>query len=127
MSSIAVENVQKLGYEAISHEAIRDAVAALDAARATADEAKKTHVQLEQELPNAQQQDAAADERLRAEGKPKLKGRPATQAGKRGSRTPSMSGGSASLPLIAPGASWRPRSTSMAPPGPQKLTLTCRP
>ena len=84
MSSIAVENVQKLGYEAISHEAIRDAVAALDAARATADEAKKTHVQLEQELPNAQQQDAAADERLRAEGKPKLKGRPATQAAEKG-------------------------------------------
>jgi hypothetical protein len=84
VNGIAVENVQKLPYEAISNEPIRDAAAAYSAARAAADEAKKTHVQLEQELPNAHQEDAAADERLRAEGKPKLKGRPATQAAERG-------------------------------------------
>jgi hypothetical protein len=82
--SIAIENVQQLPYEAISNQAVSSAVAALSAARVAADEAKKTHVQLEQELPNAHQEDAAADERLRAEGKPRLKGRPATQAAEKG-------------------------------------------
>lgn len=80
--SIAIENLPS--YEQISSEPIRSAVAALSAAKGAADEAKKTHIQLEQELPNAHQQDAAADERLRAEGKPKLKGRPATQAAEKG-------------------------------------------
>lgn len=72
--------IEKLPYEAISCEPIRRAAAALSAAKAAAHEARKTHVQLTQELPNAHLEDARADELARAEGKPKLKGRPATQA-----------------------------------------------
>jgi hypothetical protein len=81
---ITVEHVEKLGYEAISCEPIRQAAAAFSAAKVAAEEARKTHVQLGQELPNAQQEDAREDERLRAEGKPKLKGRPATLAAEKG-------------------------------------------
>jgi hypothetical protein len=66
-------------YTEIDHPAIREAAAAWDAAKATLDSAKKSHVALEQELPQAQEDDAAADALLRSEGKPKLKGRPATQ------------------------------------------------
>lgn len=67
-------------YVEIDNGPIREAAAAWDAAKAALDESKKTLVQLEQELPNAHLEDARADERLRAEGKAKLKGRPATQA-----------------------------------------------
>lgn len=80
--SIAIENLP--AYEQIANEPVRDAAAAFSAARAAADEAKKTCVQLEQELPNAQQEDARADELLRSEGKAPLKGRPATQAAEKG-------------------------------------------
>jgi hypothetical protein len=66
-------------YVEIDHAAIRDAAAAWDAAKAALDESKKTHTQLELELPAAHLEDARADERLRAEGA-RLKGRPATQA-----------------------------------------------
>jgi hypothetical protein len=67
-------------YTEIDHKEIRDAAAAWDAAKVSLDESKKSLIQLEQELPQAQHEDAAADEQLRAEGgKPKLKGRPATQ------------------------------------------------
>ncbi len=67
-------------YVEIDNGPIREAVTAWDASKAALDEAKKSLVQLEQELPNAHQADARADERLRAEGKSKLKGRPATLA-----------------------------------------------
>lgn len=80
--SIAIENLPAC--EQITNELVRDAAAAFSAARAAADEAKKTCVQLEQELPNAQQEDARADELLRSEGKAPLKGRPATQAAEKG-------------------------------------------
>ncbi len=72
--------IEKLPCEAISCEPIRRAAAAFSAAKSAANDARKTHVQLTQELPNAHQEDARADELARAEGKPKLKGRPATQA-----------------------------------------------
>ena len=74
---IAIENLPP--YQQISNELIREAAASLSVARSALDEAKKSHVQLEQELPQAQEDDAAADALLRSEGKPKLKGRPAAQ------------------------------------------------
>jgi hypothetical protein len=63
----------------ISQPDIRDAAVALTAAKVASNDARRTAIQLEQELPAAQDEDARADERLRAEGKPRLKGRPATQ------------------------------------------------
>jgi hypothetical protein len=66
--------------EAITSKPIATAAQALRVAMKTQDEARKTRVQLEIELPNAKDADASADEKLRAEGKPPLKGRPATAA-----------------------------------------------
>jgi hypothetical protein len=76
---IAIENLPP--YEQISNQSVRGAVAELDQAKVAAEEAKKSRVQLELELPAAQDADAAEDERLRSGsgGKEKLKGRPATQ------------------------------------------------
>ena len=64
--------------EQITNKPIATAAKALRDAQKAADEARKTRVQLEIELPNAKDADAAADEKLRAEGKAPLKGRPAT-------------------------------------------------
>ncbi len=63
----------------ISDEQIARAAAAFGAAKVAANEAHRTHVQLEQELPQAHDQDAAADAQARDAGKPPLKGRPATK------------------------------------------------
>jgi hypothetical protein len=72
---IAIEKLPP--YEQIGNPAIREATANLDAAKAAVLSARRTHTQLEQELPQAQEEDAAEDARLRSEGS-KLKGRPAT-------------------------------------------------
>jgi len=66
-------------YEDISNKPLREAAGALSAARAALDASRKDRVQLEQELPNAQQEDAKEDERRLHEGKPRLKGLPATK------------------------------------------------
>jgi hypothetical protein len=66
-------------YTEIDQKEIREAAAAWDAEKAALDEAKKSLDDLEQKLPQAQEEDATADARLRSEGKPKLKGLPATQ------------------------------------------------
>ncbi len=122
--SIAIENLPP--YEQISSEPIREAAATLSAARGAADEAKKTHVQLEQELPNAQQEDAAADERLRAEGKPKLKGRPATQAAEKGIADAAHEQRVCELAVERARTSWLPRSASTAPRGSRKSLKSSR-
>jgi hypothetical protein len=63
----------------ISQPAIRKSRVVLDTARHAFNAAGKTLIQLERELPNAQDADAAADEAARAQGKPPLKGRPQTK------------------------------------------------
>jgi hypothetical protein len=73
MPSIAVENLPP--YEAISNEAIREAVAQHNAAKAAFDEAKKSHTQAELELPATEQLDAELAADARAAGKPEPKTR----------------------------------------------------
>jgi hypothetical protein len=70
---IAVENLPP--YEQISNEPIREAVAQLSAARAALDEAKKSHTQVELELPASEWKDAeiAAEARRAAKPEPKTR------------------------------------------------------
>jgi len=70
---IPVEHVEKLGYERITNKPIRDAVAHLHATNNARHEAKLDVIELEQERPQAEWQDAEQAEQARAEGKPEPK------------------------------------------------------
>jgi hypothetical protein len=65
--------------ESITNKPIATAAKALLEAKATAHKAMRTAEQQRQWLPNSKQEDATADAKLRAEGKPPLQGRPATE------------------------------------------------
>jgi hypothetical protein len=66
---IIIENVEKLGYEQISSEPIREAAAGLDAAKAACLSARRDLVELEQTREAAEWRDAEAADKARAEGK----------------------------------------------------------
>ncbi len=62
-------------YVEIAQQQIREAAAAWDGAKATLDEAGKSHTQAEQELPASEWRDAEVAAEARAAGKPEPKTR----------------------------------------------------
>jgi hypothetical protein len=80
---IAIENLP--AYEQISNEHIREAAAQLDAARVALDEAKKSHTQVELELPASEWLDAEIAAEARRASKPESKTRATPRSMKRAS------------------------------------------